>query len=96
MTLDVSKLSGWLNALAFCRVGRRILDAGRGAGREGRNRLKAGAQGTCGAHYEHEAQVLEAGRFEAERLVERRRGLPRFERRADRIRSEVRREDLGR
>ena len=64
--------------------------------RKPRNRLKAGAQGTCGAHYEHEAHVLEAGRFEAERLVERRRGLPRFKRRADRIRAEVRREDLGR
>ncbi len=30
VTLDVSKLSGWLNALAYCRVKRRARDAGRG------------------------------------------------------------------
>ena len=38
VTLDVSKLSGWLNAFACCRVGRRVCDAGRGvrAGRRGR------------------------------------------------------------
>ena len=34
VTLDVSKLSGWLNALAPCRVERRACDAGRGAARE--------------------------------------------------------------
>ena len=34
VTLDVSKLSGWLNADAFCRVERRACDAGRGAARE--------------------------------------------------------------
>ena len=33
VTLDVSKLSGWLNADADCRVERRAYDAGRGAGR---------------------------------------------------------------
>ena len=33
VTLDVSKLSGWLNALA-CRVERRACDARRGAARE--------------------------------------------------------------
>ena len=33
VTLDVSKLSGWLNAVAYCRVERRAYDAGRGAGR---------------------------------------------------------------
>ena len=27
VTLDVSKLSGWLNALAYCRVQRRVYDA---------------------------------------------------------------------
>ena len=31
VTLDVSKLSGWLNAVAYCRVGRKACDAGRGA-----------------------------------------------------------------
>ena len=34
VTLDVSKLSGWLNAVATCRVERRACDAGRGAARE--------------------------------------------------------------
>ena len=34
VTLDVSKLSGWLNALADCRVERRACDLGRGAARE--------------------------------------------------------------
>ena len=34
MTLDVSKLSGWLNADAPCRVEGRACDAGRGAARE--------------------------------------------------------------
>ena len=31
-TLDVSKLSGWLNAYASCRVDRRAFDARRGGG----------------------------------------------------------------
>ena len=34
VTLDVSKLSGWLNADARCRVERRACDVGRGAARE--------------------------------------------------------------
>ena len=34
VTLDVSKLSGWLNADASCRVERRACDAGRGAAQE--------------------------------------------------------------
>jgi hypothetical protein len=35
VTLEVSKLSGWLKAVAPCRVeGRGTCDAGRGAGRE--------------------------------------------------------------
>ena len=33
MTLDVSKLSGWLNAYARCRVERTAWDAGRGTAR---------------------------------------------------------------
>ena len=42
VTLDVSKLSGWLNANAFCRVERRAYDAERGVGRgrEGAGRLQ--------------------------------------------------------
>ena len=34
VTLDVSKLSSWLNAVAACRVERRACDAGRGTARE--------------------------------------------------------------
>ena len=34
VTLDVSKLSGWLNATAFCRAERRVYETRRGAGRE--------------------------------------------------------------
>ena len=34
LTLDVSKLSGWLNLYAICRVERRAWNVGRGAARE--------------------------------------------------------------
>ena len=34
VTLDVSKVSGWLNFDAYCRVEGRACDAGRGAARE--------------------------------------------------------------
>tara|TARA_B100000795_G_scaffold208067_1_gene161552 strand:- start:392 stop:568 length:177 start_codon:yes stop_codon:yes gene_type:complete len=34
VTLDVSKLSGWLKAFAFCRVERRGIRSGKGAGQE--------------------------------------------------------------
>eukprot|EP00964_Phaeocystis_antarctica_P150808 scaffold118299_cov60-Phaeocystis_antarctica.AAC.1 len=49
-TLDVSKLSGWLNADASCRVERRACDAERGVGRrrEGVRRR----QRTSGMHGE--------------------------------------------
>ena len=42
----------------------------------GRARLKAGGQGTGGAHVEHADHGRDAGRVEAERLVERKRVLP--------------------
>ena len=42
VTLEVSTLSGWLNADALCRVEPRAYEAGRGAGREAGGRLKAG------------------------------------------------------
>ena len=50
VTLDVSKLSSWLNSDALCRVERRAYDAGRGAGRgwEGVGRR----QRTSGMHGE--------------------------------------------
>ena len=47
VTLDVSKLSGWLNADADCRVERRAYDAKRGAGWE------AGGHGPAAAHEWH-------------------------------------------
>ena len=47
VTLDVSKLSGWLNADASCRVERRACDAGRGVGREACGRGVAAPQAAC-------------------------------------------------
>ena len=47
VTLDVSKLSGWLNADANCRVETRAYDAERGVGRE------AGGHGPAAAHEWH-------------------------------------------
>eukprot|EP00964_Phaeocystis_antarctica_P155937 scaffold125375_cov39-Phaeocystis_antarctica.AAC.1 len=58
VTLDVSKLSGWLNADARCRVERRAYDAERGAGRE------AGRRGPAAAHERHarrEGPAVKAG-----------------------------------
>ena len=50
VTPDVSKLSGWLNADAYCRVESKTCDAGRGVGRgrEGVGRR----QRTSGMHGE--------------------------------------------
>ena len=94
VTLDVSKLSGWLNALASCRVERRACDAGRGAARQtgrlqgvgcggdalactgGGGDSRLCGKGTRGAHVEHALHGRDAGRVEAERLVERPRALP--------------------
>eukprot|EP00964_Phaeocystis_antarctica_P103323 scaffold68612_cov48-Phaeocystis_antarctica.AAC.1 len=87
VTLDVLRLSGWLNADATCRVERRA-HAMRSEVRAGkvaatvqaacteRARLKAGGQSTRGAHLEHGGHVRDAGRVEAQRLVERPRVLP--------------------
>ena len=48
VTLEVSRLSGWLKARAVCRVeGRGMCDAGRGAGREAGGRGAAAAQAAC-------------------------------------------------
>ena len=96
VTLEVSKFSGWLNADASCRVERRACGAVRAAGWEaggwrataaassvqGRARLQIGGRARGGAHVEHLAHGCDAGGVEAQRLVERRRGLPRVERRA--------------
>eukprot|EP00964_Phaeocystis_antarctica_P111985 scaffold76209_cov58-Phaeocystis_antarctica.AAC.3 len=66
------------------RVERRAYGAGRGAeyrgaGGGGRSRC---TRARVGAHVEHVAHVCDAGGVEAQRLVERRRVLPRVERRA--------------
>ena len=90
VTVDVSKLSVWLNADATCRVEGRAYDAGRGADREvggceaaaaqvactRKARLKAGGQGTRGAHVEHVLHGRDLGRVKAQRLVEFIRVLP--------------------
>eukprot|EP00964_Phaeocystis_antarctica_P039604 scaffold22650_cov55-Phaeocystis_antarctica.AAC.5 len=47
VTLDMSKLSGWLNADAPCRVESRAYDAQRGVGRE------VGGRGPVAAHEQH-------------------------------------------
>ena len=80
VTLDVSKLSGWLNASAICRVkegsiGRRgdMRAGGReGVGRRqrckqraGRHRLWGVRVGRCGAHLKHGLHVGDAGRVPA-------------------------------
>ena len=89
VTLDVSRLSGWLNALAFYRAERRAYDAGgiRARRREGVGRRlcmqhtdedSAGhrGRGTRGAHPKHIAHGCDTGRVETQRLVEHQRALP--------------------
>ena len=80
VTLDVSKLSGWLKYDAPCRVEKRA-HATRGerawgdGGASGMHREGPtqgwGPQGTRRAHVEHADHVCDAGRVEAELLVER-------------------------
>eukprot|EP00964_Phaeocystis_antarctica_P041072 scaffold23483_cov58-Phaeocystis_antarctica.AAC.2 len=93
LTLEVSKLSGWLNADAYCReskerhamrgevqTGRLEVAADRGARSvQERARLQIGRRARGGAHVEQVAHVRDAGGVEAQRLVERRRCLPRVE-----------------
>ena len=91
VTLDVSKLSGWLNAKAYCRVERRAWRMRCGARYSPggvramwvaetqsacTGRARLKVVGTRGAHPEHEAHVRDLGRVEAERLVEHIRDLP--------------------
>ena len=49
LTLDVSKLSGWLKANAPCRVEKRAYDAGRGAAEEGGRRQATAGHAACRA-----------------------------------------------
>ena len=89
VTLDVSRLSGWLNAVADCRVKREAYHEGDMEGQEtggrGRSSLSnvqgrrdwcVGGMGTRGAHPKHLVHARDAGRVETQRLVERRRRLP--------------------
>jgi len=91
VTLDVSKLSGWLNADACCRVERESIKERRQAGRDARGSgggsgasrvqaedpsAEAAGRGKRRAHIKHVAHVRDSGRVEAQRLVERRRALP--------------------
>ena len=96
VTLEVSKLSGWLNADADCREsnGGHALPGEERAGRreaagdrdarsvQGRARLQIWGRARGGANLEHAVHGRDAGGVEAQRLVERPRVLPRVERRA--------------
>ena len=63
--------------------GRREAAGDRGAcSAQGRAQLQIGGRARGGAHVEHIAHACDAGGVEAQRLVERRRGLSRVERRA--------------
>ena len=92
VTLEMSKLSGWLNADASCRVEREAWEergatcgAGRreGLGGGGASSAQGGPQlrrllagHARGAHSEHAIHDCDTGRVEAQRLVERDRALP--------------------
>ena len=80
VTLEVSKLSGWLNADAYCReskgehtVREEVQSTGRpeaagdrrARGMQGRARLQIGGRARGGAHGEHVAHVCDAGGIEA-------------------------------
>ena len=84
VTLDVSRLSGWLNALVLCQFEREGMQRNARAGREARGReamacrredpsIEIVGLRIRGAHGEHAAHGYDAGRVETERLVERRR-----------------------
>ena len=84
VTLEVSKLSGWLNADADCREskegramrGKLKTGSSEVAGDRGahsvqeRARLQIGSRVRGGAHPEHVAHVCDARRVETQRLVE--------------------------
>ena len=73
VTLDVSKLSGWLNADAPCRVERRAYDAERGVGRE------AGGRGPAVARERHTRGEGPAVKAEGARAcAERTPNMPRM------------------
>ena len=86
VTLEVSKLSGWSNAVARCRgsnggqtVWEEVQSTGRlevagdcgASGVQGRARLQIGSRARGGAHSEHAVHAHDVGGVEAQRLVER-------------------------
>merc|ERR1712086_698745 len=91
VTLDVLRVSGWLKARAYCRVGRWAYEARERCGpREVRGGRWAGAtaqaarQGRAlgwrgrgeGTHPKHGPHPCDAGRVNGQRLVEVLRALP--------------------
>ena len=90
VTLDVSKLSGWLNTDAYCRVARSAYDAGGMQAGRRKGRGAAAAHAACrrrpewgsvgagkrGARRKHVLHICDFGQVETQRLVERRRPLP--------------------
>ena len=89
VTLDVSRLSGWLNAYAFCRVegkaweednmrAGRLWRFGGGGGKQCAGEIQTEDEERVmrGAHLEHVLHICDTGRVEAQRLVERTRILP--------------------
>eukprot|EP00964_Phaeocystis_antarctica_P165481 scaffold145568_cov205-Phaeocystis_antarctica.AAC.2 len=79
VTLDVSKLSGWLNTDARCRVSkgghtvrgevwagrRKAVDDRDARSVQGRARLQIGSRAQGGAHPEHVVHACDLGRVEA-------------------------------
>ena len=80
VTLDVSRLSGWLNADADCRVERRAYEAGLGEAWVRKHEVlckTAAPLAACReAHPKHVVHGCDAGCVETQRLVERTRPLP--------------------
>ena len=90
VTLDVSRLSGWLNADANCRVTPRHVEGDKGGWEArdawwrcgGARSVHGGTNWTLGtarargAHVKHVVHARDTGRVEAQRLVERVRALP--------------------
>ena len=107
VTLEVSKVSGWLNAFVYCRVQRGAWEAGdmqsaggrRPVGGSGKHVGALQLEDWAGAepHRKHVPHPRDAGGVEGQRLVERSRVLPSPKgRHAERaIRRARRREGVG-
>ena len=100
VTLEVSRLSGWLKAEANCQVEREDTKRARRSGSEEVVRRQGGASYVQGrrtqlqmegracakAHIKHGAHVRDAGGVETQRLVENRRALSSGKERTERAR----------